>query len=88
LFRSRAFIQIKVKLYGGLDSQARISSYDPENGIDLDIKENTRIKKVLKHIGLKQQLSIVCFVNGEKGGFNHRLKQGDVIFFMKPATGG
>jgi len=88
LFRSRACIQIKVKLYGRLDSQARISSYDPENGIDLTIKEDTRIKKVLKRIGLKRQFSLVCFVNGEKEGFNHRLKQGDVIFFMKPATGG
>ena len=88
MFRPRATIQIKVKLYGGLDNQARISRYDPDNGIDLDIKENTRIKKVLKRIGLKSHLSMACFVNGEKKGFNHRLKQGDVIFFMNPASGG
>jgi hypothetical protein len=86
--RSRATIQIKVKLYVGLDSRARIASYDPQDGIDLDIKENTPVKKVLKRIGLKRQLSMVCFVNGEKEGFNYRLKQGDVVFLMKPASGG
>ena len=88
MFTSRTTIRVKVKLYGGLDSQTHISDYDPESGIDLTIKENTRIKKVLKIIGLKRLLAMACFVNGEKVGFNQSLKQGDVIFFMKPASGG
>lgn len=88
LFGTKDNIKVKVKLYGGLDRLADVSNYNPDSGIDLEIEKNTQLKKVLKITGLKRNLSIVCFINGEKVGLNKTLKQGDVIFFMRPASGG
>ena len=48
MFRSKATGQ--VKHYGGLDTQALISDYDPEMGIDFSIKEkNPRQKSSKDH---------------------------------------
>ncbi len=88
MFGTKNYIKVKVKLYGGLDCLANVSNYDPDSGIDLEIEKNTQLKKVLKLMGLKRNLSIICFINGEKVGLNKTLKQGDVIFFMRPASGG
>lgn len=88
LFGTKDNIKVKVKLYGGLDRLADVSNYNPDSGIDLEIEKNTQLKKVLKLMGLKRNLSIICFINGEKVGLNKTLKQGDVIFFMRPASGG
>lgn len=88
MFGTKDNIKVKVKLYGGLDRLADVSNYNPDSGIDLEIEKNTQLKKVLKLMGLKRNLSIICFINGEKVGLNKTLKQGDVIFFMRPASGG
>lgn len=88
LFGTKDNIKVKVKLYGGLDRLADVSNYNPDSGIELEIEKNTQLKKVLKLMGLKRNLSIICFINGEKVGLNKTLKQGDVIFFMRPASGG
>ena len=45
-------ITVKIKLYGGLDRLAKIDHYDPDAGIDLQIKRGAPLKKVYKKIGL------------------------------------
>ena len=88
MFGARESITIHVKLYSGLDQQARISQYDPDSGIDLEIAKGARLKKVFKIIGLSTHESTVGFINGKKAGPGEKLKDGDVVYFMKPVSGG
>ena len=88
MFRSKATIQVKVKLYGGLDAFAGIENYDPEVGLSLEVMENIRLGKVIKRIGLGKTGSISLFVNGNPAKSGERLKNGDIIFCMRPMAGG
>ena len=88
MFRTKEGITIKIKLYGGLDRQARIDHYDPDSGLDLQITKGVRLKKVFKLMGLSPHESTVAFINGKKAGLSTKLKEGDVVFFMKPVSGG
>ena len=81
-------IQVKVKLYAGLDACAGIDDYDPEGGLDLEVPENIRLGKVIKKIGLSKTGSIRLFVNGNAAKLRDHLKNGDVIFCMRPMAGG
>ena len=88
MFRSRVTIQVKVKLYAGLDAFAGIENYDPEVGLSLEVPENIRLGRVIKKIGLGKTGSIRLFVNGDTAKLRDQLKNGDVIFCMRPMAGG
>jgi molybdopterin converting factor small subunit len=88
MFGSQKNINVKIKLYGGLDRLAKTDHYDPDAGIELQIKQGARLKKVFEKIGLGRRESVVCFVNGKNADFDEKLKNNDVIFFMRPASGG
>jgi molybdopterin converting factor small subunit len=81
-------ITVKIKLFSGLDRQAKINNYDPDSGIDLQIVKGARLKKVFKIIGLSRTESIACFINGKKVDVNEKLGNGDVLFIMRPVSGG
>jgi len=88
MFGTKERISVKIKLFSGLDRQVKINNYDPDSGIDLQIEKGARLKKVFKTLGLSKTESTACFINGKKAGLNDNLKNGDVVFFMKPVSGG
>jgi len=88
MFGTKESITVKIKLFSGLDRQAKIKNYDPDSGIDLQIVKGARLKKIFKTIGLSRNESTACFINGKKVDVNEKLKNGDVLFFMKPVSGG
>jgi molybdopterin converting factor small subunit len=88
MFGTKENITVKIKLYSGLDRQAKINNYDPDSGIDLQIVKGARLKKVFKSIGLSTHESTVGFINGKKAGLSEKLKNGDVVYFMRPVSGG
>ena len=88
MFGTKERITVKVKLFAGLDRQAKINDYDPDTGIDLKIPKGARLKKVFADIGLRRHHSITCFINGKKAGLNEKLDHGDVVYFMRPVSGG
>ena len=88
MFGTKESITVKIKLFSGLDRQAKITNYDPDSGIDLQIVKGARLKKIFKTIGLSRNESTACFVNGKQVDVNEKLKNGDVVFFMKPVSGG
>ena len=81
-------ISIKVRLFAGLDQDAGLSDYDRQQGLDLDIPRGTRLKKVVKMIGLPDRHSLAFFINGERVGLRRKLEDGDDISCLKPAAGG
>lgn len=88
LFRSPQNIAVTIKLFGGLDASAGIENYDPEVGLSLDVPENIRLGKVIKKIGLGKTDSIRFFVNANPAKLRERLKNGDIIFCIRPTAGG
>jgi hypothetical protein len=88
MFAPKENITVKIKLYGGLDRQSKIDHYNPDSGVELQMVKGVRLKKVFKAIGLRRSESVVCFINGRKAGFSEKLKNQDVVFFMRPASGG
>jgi molybdopterin converting factor small subunit len=88
MFGTKESITVKIKLFSGLDRQVKINNYDPDSGIDVQIVKGVRLKKIFKTIGLSRNESTACFINGKKVDVNEKLKNGDVLFFMKPVSGG
>ncbi len=88
MFGTEENITVKIKLFSGLDRQVKINNYDPDSGIDVQIVKGARLKKIFKTIGLSRNESTACFINGKKVDVNEKLKNGDVLFFMKPVSGG
>ena len=88
MFGTKESITVKIKLFSGLDRQVKINNYDPDSGIDVQIVKGARLKKIFKTIGLSRNESTACFINGKKVDVNEKLQNGDVLFFMKPVSGG
>lgn len=88
MFRPRKNIVITVKLFGGIDTDAGLNDYDPDVGIDLQVREGIRLRKAVKKIGLNKTNSMALFINGKQVGPGKKLNDGDVVFCMKPLAGG
>jgi len=88
MFGPKENITVKIKLYGGLDRQSNIADYDPESGIDLKISKGAKLKKVMRMLGLPRHEYMAYFINGEKAGANKKVNDKDVIFFLRPVSGG
>ncbi|MFH1351897.1 MAG: MoaD/ThiS family protein [Pseudomonadota bacterium] len=81
-------IRIKVRLFAGLDTIAKIEAYNPSDGVTLDIPKGIRLRKVAKMLGLSRPSTLIYFMNGERIGPWHKLKDGDEIDFFRPVAGG
>ena len=81
-------ITIKVRLFAGLDQDAKLNGYDREQGLNLTVPKGTRLKKVVKMIGLPDRHLLAYFINGERSDLRRKLEDGDDIACLKPAAGG
>jgi sulfur carrier protein ThiS len=88
MFGPKENITVKIKLYSGLDRQTDITNYDPESGIDLKIPKGAKLKKAMLVLGLRRHEPVIYFINGKKAGPNQKVNDQDVIFVMKPVSGG
>lgn len=85
---SKQTITIKIRLFAGLDQDADLNDYDREEGLNLHIPRGTRLKKVVKMIGLTNRHLLAYFINGEQVELGRKLEDGDDISCLKPAAGG
>jgi len=64
----------------------------PIQGLDredcLEMREGSRVKDVLKGSGLNLARLLPVFVNGQQVKKSHILKEGDIIVFLYPLSGG
>lgn len=88
MFRLRPRIRVRVKLFTGLHREVGLNDYDPEAGIAMDMRKGARIRTVAKRLGLPGGGRVVFFVEGERAGPWHKLRDGDEIACMKPSAGG
>lgn len=85
LFRKRKKICVNVKLLAGLDQK---EAYNTEKGIQLELREKTRLKKLIKALDLPTDQPISFIVNGEKAKPGDYLSDGDEVFCFLPFAGG
>jgi sulfur carrier protein ThiS len=64
----------------------------PVRGLDqedcLEMRAGSRVKDVLKGSGLNPARVLPVFVNGEQVKKSHILKDGDIVVFLYPLSGG
>jgi sulfur carrier protein ThiS len=64
----------------------------PVRGLDqedcLEMRAGSRVKDVLKGSGLNPARLLPVFVNGEQVKKSHLLKDGDIVVFLYPLSGG
>jgi sulfur carrier protein ThiS len=88
MFWRKKLITVNVKLFAGLDKEAKLEQYDPYKGVELEFPEGTRLRQVLKMLHLSQIKSVAYFIDGERIGLRTKLKQGDEISCLRPLGGG
>ncbi len=59
-------LTVKIRLFSGLDKDVDVDAYDREEGITLNVPKGTRLKKVVKMIGLSDRYALVYFIHGER----------------------
>ncbi len=87
LFRKKE-IEIKVKLYSGLHKDARIDHYNPDEGYVCKIPKGSRVRFVVKKLGLPDIYSLAYFCNGQRIGIFTKLHDGDELSCFRPSGGG
>ena len=85
---SKQTITIKIRLFAGLDQDADLNDYDRQEGLNLNAPQGTRLKKVVKMIGLRDWHLLAYFINGEQVKLGRKLEDGDDISCLKPTAGG
>ncbi len=88
IFQKSRDITITIKLYSGLHRQLNRGGYNPDSGLTMTVKENTRLKKLLSSLGLKNLSTHAYFINGERATLRSRLKPNDEVMCMRPSAGG
>ena len=81
-------ITVTIKLFSGLNKEIQTEGYDPGKGMSLSIKKGSRLKGVLKGIGLKNLSSNAYFRSGERIGLWTKLRDGDEVSCLRPSGGG
>ncbi len=84
----REKILVTVKLFSGLDREIPLSDYNRAEGITMEIKRGTRLRKILKSIGMKNLSYNAYFLNGVRIGLWERINEDSEVSCMKPAGGG
>lgn len=85
IFGKKKKIRVNVKLLAGLDQQ---EGYDATRGIQVEVPEKTKLKRLLKVIDLPVNQPVSFIVNGEKAKPGDRLAEGDEVFCFLPFAGG
>ncbi|MBP7585535.1 MAG: hypothetical protein KBA61_15945 [Spirochaetes bacterium] len=81
-------IKIHLKLFSGLHKEVNLPEYDTQKGIILPVKKGTRLRTLLKSIGMKRMSSNAYFRKGERIGLWSKLYDGDEVQCFKPSGGG
>ncbi len=81
-------ITINLKLFSGLHREVDLKDYDTQNGAVLEVKKGTRLRALLKSIGMKNRGANSYYRGGGRIGLWRRLHDGDEIQCFKPTGGG
>jgi sulfur-carrier protein len=67
---------------------ATLSKYLSGNGQSCQVNENTSVEKLIKELGIPDDMVKLIFINGKRVEKTHILKQGDRLGIFPPLGGG
>jgi hypothetical protein len=88
VFDKEKTIRVNVKLFSGLDTIAGVPGPHPREGIPMHVPRGTRIRNLVKMLGLPDRHALAYFVNGERVGLGEKLRDGQEVACLKPSAGG
>ena len=88
MFGKKKEINVRIKLYSGLDKGLDLGGGDPGKGIEMILLDGTILKKALQSIGMKEFSSNAYFCNGKRIGLWKKLRQGNEVVCIRPSGGG
>lgn len=65
-----------------------LSGYLPEHSKCFEIHEDTTVEKLIRDLGIPDELVKLIFINGKRQDRNYVLKQGDRVGLFPPVGGG
>ncbi len=81
-------ISIRIKFFSGIDKELNLKSYDPAEGIAMNIRPGRRLRWALKGLGVLDLSRNIYFRNGERISTWARLRDGDEVSCLRPSGGG
>ncbi|HNR88826.1 MAG TPA: hypothetical protein PKM65_10845 [Spirochaetota bacterium] len=81
-------LSVTVKLYSGIDKDLALTGYDPATGIGLTVARGTRLRRILKSLGMKKMSGNAYFINGARVGLWKSIREECEIACLKPSAGG
>ncbi len=88
MFGKKEKISVTIKLFSGIEKTVKINEYNKKSGVCVKTTKGTRLKYVLKKIGLDYRKDVVYFRNNIRINRRTRLEDGDVISCLKLSGGG
>ena len=86
--KRNAEIKVTVKLFSGLARELDVKDHDPSCGLGISVRRGTRLRRILKNMGMKNLSSYAYFCGGERISPWHKLQDGDEISCLRPSGGG
>lgn len=74
-------MKVTVKLF------ATLRDYGPKYS-EIDIKEGTSLKDLIKMFNIPDDFPLIRLVNGEFANNEYELKEGDIVSLFPPIAGG
>jgi len=81
-------LNITIKLFSGLENDAKLTNYNLAKGYKLQIKPRTRLRTVIKILNLNKKGTITFYRDGDRLSKWSKLKDGDLISCFRPTGGG
>jgi hypothetical protein len=88
MFTKKKTVTVTVKLFSGLATCSNLTGHDPGKGTQVQVKEGTRLKKLVSQVGLRNISSNVYLIDGERASLWSRLRDGNEVMCLKPSSGG
>lgn len=88
MFGKKKEITITLKLFAGLEKGLNIKITDPRMGAQMKVNDGSRLKELLKSLGMKDLSSNAYYCNGKRIGLWTKLRDGDEITCLRPSGGG
>jgi hypothetical protein len=88
MFAKKEEISVTIKLFSGIEKQVKLHEYEGKGVLCVRMKKRTRLKHLLKKIGLENRKELAFFRNNIRINSWTRLEDGDVISCLKISGGG
>lgn len=79
-------MKVKVRLFGTLSQ--KLSGYDPEKGIEVEIPDEARVKDLLARLGIPEAKGGIAAVEGVILHLDDPLRDGLTVHLLQAVYGG